>query len=154
MSSKCAIYSSPIGYLRIEHRDNRLTLLHILQERPAEVGEADHFTDMVFGRVMEYLQSGRTTFDVEMDLRGCTPFQRRVYQALQTIPYAERRSYKDIAAQIGNPKAARAVGMANNRNPIHIILPCHRVVGTKGALTGYAAGVDVKERLLLLEKGE
>ncbi len=84
---------------------------------------------------------------------GGTPFQRSVWHALCEIPYGETRSYKDIAARIGKPLAARAVGQANNRNPVMIIVPCHRVIGSGGELTGYASGVYVKKFLLELEKG-
>ena len=81
-----------------------------------------------------------------------TPFQQSVWQALQTIPYGETRTYGHIAMQIGHNKSFRAVGMANNRNPIVIVIPCHRVLGYDGKLTGYAGGLDIKERLLALEK--
>ena len=81
-----------------------------------------------------------------------TDFQKRVWEALIQIPYGETRTYKEIAAAAGNPKASRAVGMANNRNPIPIIIPCHRVIGTNGSLTGYAGGLKVKEYLLKLER--
>ena len=81
-----------------------------------------------------------------------TPFQQKVWAALQEIPYGETRSYKEIAAMVGNEKACRAVGMANNRNPLPIFIPCHRVVGTNGKLVGYAGGLDVKTFLLELEK--
>lgn len=81
-----------------------------------------------------------------------TPFQQSVWQALQTIPYGETRTYGHIAVQIGHNKSFRAVGMANNRNPIVIVVPCHRVLGYDGKLTGYAGGLDIKERLLDLEK--
>ena len=81
-----------------------------------------------------------------------TPFQQKVWAALREIPYGETRSYGQIAAQVGNPKASRAVGMANNRNPIAIIVPCHRVIGANGSLTGYAGGLNVKQELLALER--
>lgn len=83
---------------------------------------------------------------------AATPFQQSVWQALQTIPYGETRTYGHIAMQIGHNKSFRAVGMANNRNPIVIVIPCHRVLGYDGKLTGYAGGLDIKERLLALEK--
>lgn len=81
-----------------------------------------------------------------------TPFQQKVWEALRTIPYGETRTYKQIAIQIGHNQSFRAVGMANNRNPIVIVVPCHRVIGYDGKLTGYAGGLDVKEQLLALEK--
>ncbi|HPZ04773.1 MAG: methylated-DNA--[protein]-cysteine S-methyltransferase [Bacillota bacterium] len=99
----------------------------------------------------EYFVGKRKIFDIPLGPEG-TPFQRAVWEALLEIPYGETRSYGDIAARIGNPKAARAVGMANNRNPIAVFVPCHRVIGASGKLVGYAGGVDVKKKLLELEK--
>lgn len=98
----------------------------------------------------EYFKGNRHTFDVPVDAQG-TPFQQQVWQELQRIPYGEVRTYKEVAAAINNPKAVRAVGMANNRNPISVITPCHRVIGSNGSLVGYAGGLDVKEFLLNLE---
>lgn len=101
--------------------------------------------------LIEYLDGNRVTFDVPFALYG-TDFQRSVWKALCDIPYGETRSYKQIAEAIGNPKASRAVGLANNRNPIIIMVPCHRVIGANGKLVGYGGGLDMKERLLNLEK--
>jgi len=98
----------------------------------------------------EYFAGRRKVFTVKLDFTG-TDFQRRVWAALLTIPYGETRSYGEIARQIGSPAAVRAVGAANGRNPISIIAPCHRVVGSTGQLTGFAGGLDVKARLLALE---
>lgn len=98
----------------------------------------------------EYFAGARREFTVPLAPAG-TPFQQQVWAALRGIPYGETRTYGQIAARIGRPKASRAVGMANNRNPIAVIVPCHRVVGSSGALVGYAAGLSVKERLLKLE---
>lgn len=101
-------------------------------------------------QLKEYFEGTRKEFDLPLDTNG-TPFQEKVWQALRNIPYGEVRSYKDIAVAIGNPKAVRAVGGANNRNPVSILTPCHRVIGIRGALTGYGGGIDVKEKLLRLE---
>jgi methylated-DNA-[protein]-cysteine S-methyltransferase len=98
-----------------------------------------------------YFAGERLDFDVELDLGG-TQFQQRVWKALLTIPYGETRSYGEIAGQIGAPGAARAVGLANGHNPIAIIVPCHRVIGASGKLTGYGGGLDRKQTLLSLEK--
>lgn len=92
-----------------------------------------------------------TTFDLPLALRG-TPFQRRVWSALGTIPYGETLSYGQLAERLGVPTAARAVGLANGRNPVGIIVPCHRVVGANGSLTGYGGGLDRKRRLLAFER--
>ena len=99
----------------------------------------------------EYFAGKRKDFDVPTRLNG-TEFQKRVWLALRDIPYGKTASYKDIAAAAGCPKGYRAVGMANNRNPISIIYPCHRVVGSDGSLTGYGGGLDVKAKLLELER--
>ncbi|HPF44302.1 MAG TPA: methylated-DNA--[protein]-cysteine S-methyltransferase [Syntrophomonadaceae bacterium] len=102
-------------------------------------------------QINEYLAGRRKIFDLPLMAEG-TRFQQQVWQALQGIPYGETRSYQQIAEQIGNIKACRAVGMANNRNPIAIVIPCHRVIGKNGTLVGYGGGLDVKARLLELEK--
>lgn len=101
----------------------------------------------------EYYRGERKTFSLPLKVTG-TVFQERVWQALLTIPYGQTRSYGEIAAQVGNPKASRAVGMANNRNPISIIIPCHRVIGSDGKLVGYGGGMHRKVWLLDLEKGQ
>lgn len=101
----------------------------------------------------EYFAGRRKDFALKLDPTG-TPFQRKVWSALLTIPFGETRSYGQIANQIGHPGAARAVGAANARNPISIVTPCHRVVGSTGALTGFAGGLDTKARLLEFEKAE
>jgi methylated-DNA-[protein]-cysteine S-methyltransferase len=99
----------------------------------------------------EYLAGRRKTFELPLDPEG-TPFQKAVWKTLTGIPYGESRTYKDIAETVGNPKACRAVGMANNKNPIAILIPCHRVIGAGGKLVGYAGGLDIKKKLLELEK--
>jgi methylated-DNA-[protein]-cysteine S-methyltransferase len=102
-------------------------------------------------QIKEYLKGSRKDFDLPLKPQG-TDFQLRVWQALLAIPYGETRSYQEIAEQAGNIKACRAVGLANNRNPIAIIIPCHRVIGKNGSLTGYGGGLEIKARLLELEK--
>jgi len=104
-----------------------------------------------FLQLSEYFRGERRKFDLSLNPRG-TVFQKQVWKALLEIPYGETRSYKQIAEAIGNPKAVRAVGMANNRNPLLIVVPCHRVIGANGKLVGYGAGLDKKEFLLRLEK--
>jgi len=98
----------------------------------------------------EYFSGKRKVFDIPINPQG-TDFQIKVWEALQTIPYGKTNSYGEIAGMIGNQKASRAVGMANNRNPIAIIIPCHRVIGHSGNLTGYAGGLELKQQLLKLE---
>jgi methylated-DNA-[protein]-cysteine S-methyltransferase len=101
-------------------------------------------------QLREYFAGKRRAFDVPLEFRG-TEFQRHVWSALLTIPYGETRTYRQIAEQVGNPAAVRAVGAANGRNPIAIIAPCHRVIGTNGHLTGFGGGLDAKAHLLALE---
>jgi methylated-DNA-[protein]-cysteine S-methyltransferase len=101
----------------------------------------------------EYFAGERKKFSVKLDFRG-TPFQKKVWHAMLSIPFGETRTYGDLARQIGEPKAVRAVGAANGKNPIAIIGPCHRVIGSSGKLTGYAGGLPVKALLLRLEGGE
>jgi len=99
----------------------------------------------------EYFAGKRKTFDLPLSPKG-TDFQRKVWDVLTRIPYSETLSYGDVAKKIGNPKACRAVGMANNKNPIPIIIPCHRVIGSSGKLVGYGGGLHIKEKLLELEQ--
>lgn len=103
-----------------------------------------------FAQLSEYFSGKRKVFNLPLLLKG-TDFQKQVWQALLKIPFGETRSYKQIAEAIGNPKAVRAVGMANNKNPLLIVVPCHRVIGANGKLVGYAVGLDKKEYLLRLE---
>lgn len=146
---------SPVGLLTLAGRDGTLTHLRMVDQthEPSRAGwERD---DDAFGDVVEqlgaYFAGELTTFDVDLALAG-TQFQQLVWTALQTIPYGETRSYGEIAAEIGAPGAPRAVGLANGRNPIGIIVPCHRVIGASGSLTGYGGGLDRKKALLDLEK--
>lgn len=106
---------------------------------------------MAAEQLREYFEGERKDFNLPLSPVG-TKFQLKVWKALQTIPYGETRSYRQVAEIIGNPKACRAVGMANNRNPIAIIIPCHRVIGADGNLVGYGGGLDLKQQLLDLEK--
>ncbi|MBQ5599966.1 MAG: methylated-DNA--[Lachnospiraceae bacterium] len=107
--------------------------------------------EKAYKQLKEYFVGERKEFDLPLDPVG-TEFQMKVWEALQTIPYGETRTYKEIAVQIGNENASRAVGMANNRNPLPIFIPCHRVVGADGGIVGYAGGTEVKAALLELEK--
>jgi methylated-DNA-[protein]-cysteine S-methyltransferase len=109
------------------------------------------YVEPVIRQLEEYFKGDRTAFEVEFDLYG-TSFQKLVWQTLTQIPYGETRSYKEIALDVGTPKAVRAIGGANNKNPVPIIIPCHRVIGSNGALVGYGGGLNIKEYLLKLEK--
>jgi methylated-DNA-[protein]-cysteine S-methyltransferase len=99
----------------------------------------------------EYFDGRRDSFELDVDLRGAAPFARQVLDALALVPYGQTTTYGSLAGRVGAPRAARAVGTVMNRNPIPIVLPCHRVVGANGSLTGYGGGLDVKEKLLRLE---
>jgi methylated-DNA-[protein]-cysteine S-methyltransferase len=105
----------------------------------------------IFKQIQEYLRGKRKNFDIKVLLQG-TDFQKKVWEELGKIPYGKTRSYKEIAQQIGVPNGAPAVGMANHHNPIPLIIPCHRVIGSSGNLVGYGGGLDLKQKLLTLEK--
>lgn len=150
------VIDSPIGPLTLAGADSALMYLAM----PGQTHVPDHtrwkpagpgaFRD-VADQLGAYFAGRLTGFDVETDPAG-TEFQRRVWAAVQTIPYGETRSYGEIAEQLGSPAACRAVGTAAGRNPIPVIVPCHRVVGSTGALTGYSGGIDCKRSLLALER--
>jgi len=146
-------YESPYGIITIESDANAITSIKTESNvKPKGKKTADKLTDKAAKQLEEYFTGKRKTFDIPLNPSG-TPFQLSVWKALEAIPYGETRSYKEIAEAIGNPNACRAVGLANNRNPIWIIIPCHRVIGANGALTGYGGGLDMKQELLSLEKG-
>lgn len=118
--------------------------------RSVKIEQNDRACAPAMEQLKEYFERKRQKFDVPVDLYG-TPFQKAVWRQLQAIPYGQVRSYKDIAKAIGAPKAVRAVGGANNKNPVPIIVPCHRVIGSNGSLVGYGGGLHIKEKLLALE---
>jgi methylated-DNA-[protein]-cysteine S-methyltransferase len=149
---------SPIGPLTLAGHDEVLTHLCMEDQSHPPKGRADWARDDgAFPKVVDQLEAyfarELTEFDVEIELHG-TPFQKRVWAALLDIPYGATASYGDIAAAIGQPTACRAVGMANGRNPVAIVVPCHRVIGSSGTLTGYGGGLDRKRLLLDLERGQ
>lgn len=157
MDDTFASYESPLGMLEMEVKGGKLIYLEIFpygykDDYDDPLSQPNELTDVICQQVLEYVAGERTEFDVEIDYSRCTPFQCAVYSELLKIPYGATRSYKEIAIAIGNPRASRAVGVAANHNPIHIIVPCHRVIGSRGALTGYAAGIETKENLLTIEQ--
>ncbi|MCE1270194.1 MAG: methylated-DNA--[protein]-cysteine S-methyltransferase [Acinetobacter sp.] len=151
---------SPVGALKLVAHDHALVAVMWDNEdhkrvRLAELIE-DHQHPMLLRvkkQLEQYFAGQRQQFDLPLDFKG-TDFQQQVWQTLLTIPYGETRSYKEIAIQIGNEKAVRAVGAANGKNPISIIAPCHRVIGSSGALVGFAGGLDKKQILLSLEQSK
>jgi methylated-DNA-[protein]-cysteine S-methyltransferase len=133
----------------------RLTALYTAEHvrRPEPAGERDDEAfAVVRGQLAEYFSGVRQDFDVPLELRG-TDFQQQIWAELRRIPFGETTTYRRLAERIGNPNAVRAVGMANGRNPISIIVPCHRVIGANGKLTGYGGGLERKRFLLGLESG-
>ena len=149
------IVDSPVGPLTLAGSGSTLMHLRMVDQTHEpdrsgwEPAGPDAFADVV-AQLEAYFAGELIAFDIDLELTG-TEFQRRVWAALQTIPYGETRSYGQIAEQIGSPAASRAVGMANGRNPIGIIVPCHRVIGSSGGLTGYGGGIERKRTLLDLE---
>ncbi len=149
-------YQVVLGTVYIEYEGNVLTGLTCASgdELPTElIQNRTPFTDDVCFQLEEYLAGKRKKFEIPCRLEG-TEFQKQVWNALQEIPYGQTWSYGELARAIGNPKACRAVGMANNRNPIQFIIPCHRVIGADGKLVGYGGGLAMKAFLLDLEKSE
>lgn len=143
--------SSPIGTLSIAAEGKYITnIVFGSAVRGAKEGSSE-LLDTAVSQLNEYFAEKRQKFDLPLKFGG-TDFQNRVWRELLNIPYGETVSYKTLAERTGNAKACRAVGMANNKNPIPIIIPCHRVVGANGSLTGYAGGLDVKKFLLDLEQ--
>ena len=149
-------FQSPIGFLTICEQDNQLTRLYldnqdrgILQSRNFEYHS--DFLHEVYHQLNEYFAGKRKIFDLPVDSKG-TAFQKAVWRELQKIPYGETRSYEDIAVAIGNKNAVRAIGQANGRNPIMIVVPCHRVIRKNGDISGFACGVEAKRYLLNLER--
>ena len=146
----CRYFETPLGYMAAEEDNQGITTLSFRKPDGEPERQSGRYLEAVEEQVLEYFRGERRRFDLPLSIHG-TPFQKSVWQALQNNPYGETRSYLDIAKAIGNPKACRAVGMANNRNPVVLLVPCHRVIGSTGALVGYAAGLERKEYLLKLE---
>jgi methylated-DNA-[protein]-cysteine S-methyltransferase len=139
---------SPVGVLRLYAADDQLVGLYLpVQPAPSAIERRSDVLVRTAAQLAEYFAGQRRVFDLPLAPRG-TEFQRAVWHALRTIPLGETRSYGELAQQLGRPSASRAVGAANGKNPISIIVPCHRVIGSTGHLTGYAGGVAAKRWLL------
>lgn len=147
------VYKTPIGEITLVCKENVITELSF-GEKYLKDGIRRETELLCRGakQLAEYFEGHRKQFSLPLEPEG-TEFQKRVWTELQRIPYGETRSYKEIACAVGNVNACRAVGTANNRNPIAILIPCHRVIGSNGALIGYAGGLHTKDYLLRLEKG-
>jgi methylated-DNA-[protein]-cysteine S-methyltransferase len=159
MSLAYKIIESPVGKLKLVASDNALVAILWERDSPRRV----RLSDMIAKdrhpvlveterQLSEYFSGKRKEFSIPLDMRG-TSFQKDVWEALLAIPFGETRSYGQLAKQLGNPRATRAVGAANGRNPVSIIVPCHRVIGSSGKLTGFAGGLKTKAYLLSLENG-
>lgn len=140
---------SPLGLVRLDASEFGLTGISFKQKVESKPNFNNHIDDAA-KQLIEYFAGERQEFQLTYDIIG-TDFRIKVWQELQKIPYGSTISYKELAARIGNPKAVRAVGGANNRNPLGIVIPCHRVIGADGSLVGYAEGTDKKKWLLDLE---
>ena len=140
-------FDSPLGAITVEADDSFVTAVRFMcssEQNPNAV------TELAVKELLEYFNGERKSFTVRCSFGG-TPFQNKVWSALCDIPYGETASYSDIAKNVGSPNACRAVGSANNKNPVPIIVPCHRVIGKNGALVGYAGGIEIKKKLLQIE---
>jgi len=146
-------YSTLLGPICITQEDSAIIRISLQNEKIPEDSTKDEtqLLQLAFLQLAEYLDGKRKVFDLPLMFSG-TPFQQQIWKQLQQIPYGATVSYKDIAAAIGNPKATRAVGQANHRNPIAIVVPCHRVISADGSLGGYGGGLPMKRFLLDLEK--
>lgn len=150
------IYNSPFYPIMIVGNEEGITHIHLMTntgkdlERLDEWKRNDDFFKEAMDQLKTYFEGSRQEFDLKLNPKG-TDFQKKVWEALSRIPYGQVCSYRDIAESIGNVKACRAVGMANGKNPIAIVVPCHRVIGSNGKLIGYAGGLDTKKELLRLE---
>ncbi|MZQ75388.1 MAG: methylated-DNA--[protein]-cysteine S-methyltransferase [Peptoclostridium sp.] len=149
---KVFFYDTPIGRIGIAEDGKCITdVFFAAADRPKDsLLEETELLNEAAKQLVDYFAGKRKDFELPLSPEG-TEFQKLVWEALRTIPYGETRTYKQIAEQIGNPKACRAVGMANNKNPISIIVPCHRVIGSNGRLVGYGGGIELKKKLLELE---
>jgi len=146
-------YQTKIGIIGIVENDGAVTNVYFPDEiipSGMEMKETG-LIKKAGEQINEYFSGKRSNFDIPLAPEG-TEFQKNVWNVLKKIPYGKTFSYKQVAAAVGNPKASRAVGMANNRNPIPLFIPCHRVIGSNGKLVGFAGGLDLKESLLKLEK--
>lgn len=158
MSLACKTIKAPVGKLKLVASDDGLVAVLWENDNPRRVRlneflQNDRHPILVKAerQLSEYFAGTRNNFSVPLDVRG-THFQKDVWKALRTIPFGETRSYGQIAKQLGNPRATRAVGAASGRNPLSIIVPCHRVMGAAGQLTGFAGGLNAKTHLLKLEQ--
>jgi methylated-DNA-[protein]-cysteine S-methyltransferase len=146
-----AVMESPMGPLTVASTEKGIASIHFGNSLPTGIAPDPSANQETVEQLTEYFQGKRTQFELRLDVEG-TEFQKAVWNELQRIPYGETRSYGEIAKAVGKPGAARAVGMANHDNPLAVVIPCHRVVGRDGSLTGYAGGLHLKAQLLSIER--
>ena len=149
--SNLFFYETDLGIIGIRDNNNAITEVFYSKSKINDHLKETPLIRECFNQLKEYFQGTRREFTIPIEAEG-SEFQKKVWKALLDIPYCQTRTYTEIAIAIGNEKACRAVGMANNRNPISIIIPCHRVIGANGKLVGYGGGLDIKEKLLNIEK--
>ena len=147
-----AYLETPIGWARIEGDEQGLKSVSVLDDAPQNLDVVPEILEEAVYQLREYFEGNRHDFDLKLNPEG-TSFQHKVWDLLSTLPYGKTISYLDLSRKLGDPKAIRAVAAANGRNPLWVIIPCHRVVGSDGSLTGYAGGLHRKKWLLDHEKG-
>ncbi len=157
MNLVCKLMASPVGKLKLVASEKGLVAILWKNDDPRRVVLDDLRDDDLHPilveterQLNEYFEGKRQDFSIPLDIRG-TPFQKSVWEALLAIPFGETRSYGQLAKQLGSPRAMRAIGGANGRNPLSIVVPCHRVIGSSGKLTGFAGGLEAKAQLLKIE---
>ena len=147
-----AYWTSPIGNMKIIASKIGITNIEFCEKISSKTTESENpLLKMCIAQLSEYFSGERKSFDIRLDFTGTADFYQDVWKAVKLIPHGKTRSYSDIAKLIGHPKAQRAVGLANGKNPIPVIVPCHRVIGKNGNLTGYAYGIELKQKLLEME---
>jgi methylated-DNA-[protein]-cysteine S-methyltransferase len=146
-----AFFRSPVGMIELIGTERGLTAIHFTSRKSARGPQSNPLLEEAVTQLDEYFRGERKTFSLRLHLRG-TEFQKKVWRELLRVPYGQTSSYAEAAAALGRPRAARAVGQANHRNPIAIVIPCHRIIGGDGRLVGYGGGLWRKEWLLAHEK--
>lgn len=142
---------SHIGNLRIEASKKGITAISFISGNPPGKENPNEYTRTCVNQLTDYFSKKRTSFDLVFDFGEATDFQKSVWNTLLLIPYGRTISYSELSIRLGKPKAIRAVGAANGKNPMTIVVPCHRVIGSDGSLIGYASGLDIKQQLLMME---
>jgi len=146
--SGCSIIESEIGFWIVKSDENAILSIDFSKERSDLENGENEISLLAKKQLQEYFNKERTTFDLPLAMEGYSEFYQKVWKALATVEFGITKSYTDLSLMVNNPKAVRAVGMANGKNPFPIVIPCHRIIGSDNSLTGYASGIDVKRWLL------